>query len=817
MPPSSLLPRHPKTCSFLARWLPSLCALATVSSQAAWQAVHRWGFENPAPYTDSVGAAHLTSSASGISLIASGDAALGQAVRVATGGNLTAAQASLASIGTNAFEIRLWVRRETANTTCGLLDTLNGTETGFQLFFQANNILRIRLDDTAGNSVLLDSTNVITSDGLWHEVVVTINRRLPAGLVYRIDGTAEQPLDTGVVGGDLAPSQALFLGNLNGTSPLLGALGMVEILVDLPEPPPTVAIAPASGFSREPVAVSMTPSVAGSVVRFTQDGTDPTTNSPLWSGVVVVNTSTELRARAWLDDIAGPVASARYVIATNPPNIVLFIAEDVGAGDLHCYGNPVHSTPNLDAMCRAGIRFTQSYCAGTSNALNQYAALTGRLLPRSGLPGLITPGSTNGLAAREWTLGEAFLKAGYRTAFIGGWHLGDASSSLPHHQGFEVFYGLAMPPSGAVLTNLRENDAILTNVPAPSALLDAFTSRALSFLDQNAGRRFLLVLQVPPLPATGASLGGTYGNRIEALDVAVGTLGARLSQLGVRGETLFVFASDEGPDLTASLPRGSAGLFRDGRGTTFEGGVRIPAMAVWPGTIPAGQVSQAVWWLPDLPPTLCAMAGLSWPADRPIDGTNRAGGFTGAQLRPDGTERLFFYRMFGTSYALSALRVGVWKLHRGLIRTDPENSYLTAPLLFDLEKDPSERFPANGTQSAILSQLETVAVAHLATMTPPFPQLPSTSLPRANLEANQTGGTNSPPLEIRFQRPVDTLDDYYSLAESTNLLAWTLWPLTTLTRVVTTLPDGQELVRLRPPQTDPETPRTFYQLRAALP
>jgi arylsulfatase A len=797
--------------------LAAVCALNPPLAQASWQTLHRWTFEHPSPYSDAVGAAHLSPAASGVSLTASGDATLGQAVRIAAGGNLTAPQGTLAAISTNAFELHLWVKRDSASTTCGLLDTLNNTDTGFQLFFQANNTLRLRLDDTAGNTALFDSTNTLGADGLWHEIAVTVNRALPGGLVFRIDGTAEPPLDPAGVPGNLAPSQALFLGNLNGTSPLLGALAWVEIRADLPPVLPTVTISPGTAFSKQPLAVTLTASIPADSIRYTLDGTEPGTNSPAYSPALTIPNSAELRVRAWLDGLAGPIASARYTIATNAPNIVLFVAEDVGAGDLHCYGNPVHSTPHLDALCRAGVRFTQSYCAGPSNAPNQYALLAGRVLPRSGLPGFIAPGSGSGLAAREWTLGEACLKAGYRTAFIGGWHLGDASSSLPHRQGFELFYGLAMPLAGATPTNLRENDLILTNTPVPGALLDAFMTRALAFLDQHANERFLLVLQVPPLPATGSSLGGSYGNRVEALDAAVGQFTARLGQLGLREKTLFLFASDEGPDLTVTLPRGSPGLFRDGRGTTFEGGVRIPAIVSWPGTILPGQVSQAVWWLPDLPPTLCGIAGLPWPADRPMDGTNRAAALTGAALRPEGNERLYFYRMPGTAYVLNALRSGVWKLHRGLVRTDPENTYLTAPLLFDLEKDPSERFAANSSQAALLTQLEAAAAAHLATIAPPFPQLPTTNLPSASLLGIPTGAGAEPPLQIRFLRPGDTLDDYYALAESTNLLAWINWPLTGLTRQIIVQPDGWEQVTLLPPAPASRSPQTFYQVRALLP
>ena len=286
-----------------------------------------------------------------------------------------------------------------------------------------------------------------------------------------------------------------------------------------------VEISPLSTFARGRVEVTLTTTNPAAVIRYTLDGSDPDTNSTAYTAAIPLHASAEIHAAAFVDSVAGPMASAIYTISTSEPNVILFIAEDLGMGDLHHYGNPVHATPNFDALGRTGVHFTQVYCTGPSNAPNQYAPLTGRLLPRSGLPPFVPPGSSNGIASREWTLGEAFLKAGYRTAFIGGWHLGDAAGCLPHHQGFELFHGLIMPLEGSPLVNLLENDSILEgSTPNPTDLLEQFVTRALGFLDANATSRFLLVLQVPPLPAKGDSLGGDYGNRVEALDHAVGQI-----------------------------------------------------------------------------------------------------------------------------------------------------------------------------------------------------------------------------------------------------------------------------------------------------
>jgi uncharacterized sulfatase len=799
-------------------------ALAASSTLGA-DALHLWTFENPAPYDDGVGDANLTPSASGVSLFDTGNTNLGQAVRIGTSGILTAPIASLGDFGTNSFQIHLWVQRDQANLVAGLLDTLNNTDTGFQLFFQANNTLRLRLDDTLGNSALYDSTATIVNDGLWHEILVNVDRTSTTGLVFTVDGQVESGANSTLVPGDLTPSQDLYVGNLNGSSPLFGSLAFCEIDANLPPPdfPLTntaspVIITPPSGLSRQPVLVTMATSLSNAVIRYTLDGSIPNTNSTLYSAPFRVTNSTQVAAVAVTNGVASKVSQVGYTIASNAPNVVLFIAEDTGAGDLHDYGNPVNATPNFDALGRAGVRFTQAYCTGPSNAPNQYAALTGRLLPRSGLPPFIVPGSSNGIASREWTLGEAFLKAGYHTAFIGGWHLGDATSSLPQAQGFQLFYGLAMPLEGAPLANLRENNTVLDSLPNPTNLLSQFVTRALSFLDTNATNPFLLVLQVPPLPANGNSLGGSYGNRVEAVDAALGQITANLSQLGVRNQTLLVFASDEGPDLTTPLPRGSSGMFLDGRSTTFEGGIRIPAFASWPGTILAPQVSEAIWWLPDLPATLCAIAGLNWPADRPMDGTNRVAALTGAALRPDGTEQLFFHRLTNSFPNLAAQRLGSVKYHRSLTKTDPENSYTSAslPLLFDLELDPSERFP--GFITSLTNQvpaLNTAATAHLASFQAPAPQLPPNSTLLSNFTAARAAG--NPPLSLGFTRAADTLDDYYTLEFSTNLIDWSALPLTSLVHQTVSLTNGMEQVSLVPPAPQPGVSKSFYRLRAQLP
>ncbi len=577
-----------------------------------------------------------------------------------------------------------------------------------------------------------------------------------------------------------------------------------------------VVISPLPTFAHTLLEVSLTTTNPAAVIRYTLDGSEPTPEATPYANPLPLTASAEVKAVAYLDGAPGPMTRAAYVIAQKPPALVLVVTEDVGAGDLHQYGNPVHATPHLDALGRAGVRFTQAYSSGPGNAPNQYALLTGRLLPRAGLPPVIEPGTNDGLPAREWTLAEACRKAGYRTAFLGGWYLGDRPSSKPTAQGFDLFHGLYMPAEGHPLANLHENDAVLDPAPNPGRLLDQFVARASSFLEANATHPFLLVLYLPPLPAEGTSLGGAYGNRIEALDRAVGTIVQTLDHLRLRERTLLIVTSDEGPDLAAPCPRGSAGLFRDGRSTTFEGGLRIPAYAHWPGTILPATVSPALWWLPDLAPSLGAVAGFPWPADRPMDGTNRASAITGARREPTGAEQLFFHRLTGPSTNLAALRLGALKYHRSLTKTDPENPYTTAPLLFDVERDPTERFPSLPGLAAQLPVLQAAATAHLATFQPPYPQLPAESTLILNLSA-VVSEDQDPAVHLRLTRSRDTLDEYYRVESSTDLRAWESVPLPTLHPQVKAISPTEEQVTFLPAGPAPAGRQVFYRLRALLP
>ena len=199
-----------------------------------------------------------------------------------------------------------------------------------------------------------------------------------------------------------------------------------------------------------------------------------------------------------------------------------------------------------------------------------------------------------------------------------------------------------------------------------------------------------------------------------------------------------------------------------------------------------------------------------------MDGTNRSGVLCCAALRPDETEQLFFHRLTGTTPNLAGQRLGVVKYHRSLTKTDPENSYSTAPLIFDIERDPTERFSGLSGLSAFVPQLDAAAAAHLATFQPPYPQVPPNATLVTEFAATAVSGGN-PPVQLRFIRSADSLDDYYRLDQSTNLIDWTSAPLTGIERQAVKLSVNCEEVTLLPPPPAPGVNQVFYRVRATLP
>ena len=383
------------------------------------------------------------------------------------------------------------------------------------------------------------------------------------------------------------------------------------------------------------------------------------------------------------------------------PNIVVFYVDDMGYGDLGVYGNPRAHTPNLDKMAAEGVRFTEFYSPSALCSPSRAGLLTGRYPVRYGMAhDVFYPGSEAGLPPEEITLAEMLKPAGYRSGFFGKWHLGHQQPFLPLQQGFDEFNGT--PFSNDMSVNARyEGNEIVDFDPDQRRFTRLFTEAAIDFIGRHRDQPFF-VLVAHPMPhvplytspefenATGE---GLYADVVSEIDWSVGQVRGALERLGLGERTFVLFASDNGPWLQFAAHGGSAGALRGGKNTTFEGGQRVPAIAVWPGRIDPGRVQSGVITGLDLFPTLANWAGQDLPAGRPVDGQDMS-----HLILDDGDfpeERTFAYFAHGR---LQALRIGDWKIKRRRPPYLPEWLEIGWPgafpahewMLFNLARDPGE-------------------------------------------------------------------------------------------------------------------------------
>ena len=416
--------------------------------------------------------------------------------------------------------------------------------------------------------------------------------------------------------------------------------------------------------------------------------------------------SSSISRRDFLQLSGGALASTQWEdkpsSQQSPPNIVFLLADDLGYGDLQCYGHPRIRTPNLDRLATDGLRLTSLYSSPTC-VPSRYQLLTGRHLARSEIRGTGATG-TGGLSEDEVTLAEGVQKAGYETHMVGKWHLGHAESRfLPTHHGFDSWFGVPYSNDGRVpwvdaeepLRLYRDTTPVGT-VEGRTPLTPRYTKEAVRSI-QEVDSPFLLYfaynmphlpLQVPPR-FQGRSDAGLYGDAVELIDWSVGRILEALDATGQRDNTIVVFASDNGPwlDLPRRMRRGknerwhagSPGPFRGHKATTYEGGVRVPGLVRWPGEVPEARTSSDIVGLHDFYPTLLRAAGGQIPQDRPLDGKNVLPFLRGERPSPR-THYYYFER-----HKLEAVRAGPWKL-----RLQPQ--FKRQRQLFHLHRDPGERF-----------------------------------------------------------------------------------------------------------------------------
>jgi uncharacterized sulfatase len=740
--------------------------------------------------------------------------------------------------GSGGFSISLWSFRTTDDAApAGLVDALNGSGTGYQWFYQANGTLRARLDDDLGNFVLVDTTASHAGLNVWRHLVLTVDRATATARIH-VDGIEATPpggVSIAALTGQIIPDQNLWIGTLNANTAAKGRIddlawfprvitpaeiaslrsgSGVPVLTVWPAdpPPPAVAITPAGGILRDGEMVTLS-SAPGAVIRYTTDGSDPVATSTLYTAPFPLPASATVRARVVVGDTPGEIASASFVrLPASRPNVVILTTPGIGAGDLSCYGAPSTSTPRLDQLAAAGSRFTGLCAVSPGSTSSSYALHTGRAPRRAALPTVVAP-EAPGIDRREWTLAESLRKAGYETAFIGAWKLGSAPGSGPLDQGFTLFHGLPWSPDQSPAPMLMENTAVLG--PAPADPYAAFAARAESYLSSPGTAPFLLMLQMPAVPAGGSSLLGPVGNRIEAFDALVGRVLDRIDQLGIASHTLVLFVSESTAERSLLGPSiGSNGQFRDAAGTTWDGGLRLPAIARWPGVIPPGIDNLATLWLPDLLPSLAAIAAGWLPTDRPMDGISRPEVLLGVQRRTAGDTVIFHHRRNGANDLIPAARSGPWKLHVSTNQLDPGNATPGAvPLLYQTEIDPSERTNLASAQAPRVAEMQAAITAHAASFAAPVTQLPPAQPPFLGaVTPHEIGGDGS--LRLTFLRPTASLDDRYLLEFSTDLVAWAAEPM--VPESVMLHPDGTETVVVAVPADHPRWTgsRCFVRLRA---
>ncbi|MEO6808435.1 MAG: sulfatase, partial [Isosphaeraceae bacterium] len=419
---------------------------------------------------------------------------------------------------------------------------------------------------------------------------------------------------------------------------------------------------------------------------------------------------------------------------TRPPNIVLVFADDLGYADVGCFGAKGYTTPNIDRLAAEGIRFTNFYVAQAVCSASRAALLTGCYSNRVGILGALGPASKIGIADGETTMAEMLKMRGYATAIFGKWHLGRDPRFLPTRHGFDEYLGLPysndMWPKHPTNKSfpalpLINGEKVVALNPDQTTLTTSYADGAVRFIEKNKDRPFFLYLahSMPHVPLfvsdkfAGKTSRGLFGDVIEEIDWSVGQVLAALKDQGIDSNTLVIFTSDNGPWLSYGDHAGSASPFREGKGTSFEGGVREPFAARWPGKIPAGSVCDEPAMTIDLLPTFAHLAGAKLPNDPIIDGLDVTPLLTGQPGAKSAREAFYFY--YGPE--LQAVRSGHWKLHfphpyRTLAgapgkggKPGPYRNVKIGLSLYDLKSDPGEQHDVSSNHPDVVARLSRLA------------------------------------------------------------------------------------------------------------
>lgn len=449
---------------------------------------------------------------------------------------------------------------------------------------------------------------------------------------------------------------------------------------------------------------------------------------------------------------AMPIAgTAKEPAKPQTPNIILIFCDDLGYGDLSCYGASQYKTPNLDQMAAKGIRFTSFLSAQAVCSASRAGILTGCYPNRVGISGALFPNSKIGLNPSEETIAEVLKKRNYKTAAIGKWHLGHLPEFLPLQQGFDEYLGIPysndmwpvnydgspfsaqkqdrkidFPPLPLIEGNEKIRE--FNTLEDQSEITTIYTERAVKFINQNKKAPFFIYLahSMPHVPLAvsskfkGKSEQGLYGDVIMEIDWSVGEILKALEKNGLDRNTLVIFTSDNGPWMNFGNHGGSNGGLREGKGASFEGGQRVPCLMYWPGNIQEGTVCNKLASTIDLLPTFAAITQAPLP-EKKIDGVNILPLLKGDEKAHPRESFLYYYRQ----NSLEAIRKGDWKLvfaHPGrtYIGFKPgadgfpggtNENFPHEEGLYDLRRDPGERFDVKEHYPEVVAELKKLADA----------------------------------------------------------------------------------------------------------
>jgi len=417
-----------------------------------------------------------------------------------------------------------------------------------------------------------------------------------------------------------------------------------------------------------------------------------------------------LNRRDFLAATTGAALCRAASAATRPTNVVIIFCDDLGYGDLGCYGSPI-PTPHLDRMAAEGTRFTHFYSANPVCSPSRAALMTGRYPTRVGVPRVLNPKDTTGLPDSETTMAQMLQARNYKTMCIGKWHLGHLPQYLPTNRGFDEYFGIPY-------SNDMEPPVLLhnTQVVEPRATLETLTPRytehALRFIQQSQGSPFFLYFAhtYPHIPLAasprfrGKSKQGLFGDVIQEIDWSVGEVLAALRKHGLDQSTLVLFSSDNGPWF-----QGSPGRLRGRKGSTYDGGVREPFIARLPGRIPKGRVCHGLGSMMDLLPTVARLCDVPLPKNPP-DGIDIWPLLAGQKPELEREALLYF-----DNINVQCARWKQWKLHIARYNTfayspapvgGRPNLPLRHPELYDLLNDPDESYDVAPEHPDVVQEIQ---------------------------------------------------------------------------------------------------------------